>query len=82
MSKRTTVTLEDDVLRRLESEARRVGRPFKEVLNEAIRRGLDDALKPSRTSFQIEARDMGLLPGVSVDDVAGLLERLEGVEHR
>lgn len=76
------MTLEDDVVRRLESEARRTGRSFKEVLNEAVRRGLDRALKTTPPEFRVQARDMGLRPGLSLDDISGLLEQVEGGEHR
>jgi ribbon-helix-helix CopG family protein len=82
VSKRTTVTLEDDVAGRLEAAVRRTGRPFKDVLNEAVRRGLDEALKPSTAPFKVKAWDMGAIPGLDYDDIAGLLEQIEGPEHR
>jgi hypothetical protein len=75
------VTLEDDVARRLEAQARRTGRTFKDVLNEAVRRGLDEALRPVSTRFRVDDRDMGALPGIELDDIAGLLDQLEGPEH-
>jgi len=37
---RTTLTLEPDVMRLLEDEVHRQRRPFKQVVNDAIRRGL------------------------------------------
>lgn len=37
---RTTVTLDKDLHRQLLDEAHRSGRPFKQVLNEAVRSGL------------------------------------------
>lgn len=37
---RTTVTLEPDVQRLLKDAERRSGRPFKQVLNDAVRAGL------------------------------------------
>jgi len=37
---RTTVTLDQDVHRALQDAAHRSGQPFKEVLNDAVRRGL------------------------------------------
>ncbi len=43
---RTTLTLEDDLARRLKELARSTDRNFKEVVNDAIRKGLslgDDA---------------------------------------
>ncbi|MGH2380650.1 MAG: DUF2191 domain-containing protein [Candidatus Limnocylindria bacterium] len=82
MSQRTTLTLEDDVASRLRDAARRSGRPLKAVVNEAIRAGLDSAASRDRPPFHVEARPMGLRPGIDLDDISGLLERLEGPEHR
>jgi hypothetical protein len=81
---RTTLTLDDDVAAKLKSEARRAGRPFREIANETLRCGLAsrDATAP-RQAFRITARDLGdLRPGLSLDDVAGLIEQAEGPLHR
>jgi hypothetical protein len=48
---RTTLTLDPDVARLLREEAHRQRRPFKDVVNEAIRRGLapaPNARRPGR----------------------------------
>jgi len=37
----TTLTLDDDVAAKLKTESRRAGRPFREILNETLRRGLE-----------------------------------------
>jgi hypothetical protein len=39
---RTTVILDDDVAAKLRSEARKHDKPFKQALNDALRRGLLD----------------------------------------
>jgi hypothetical protein len=81
MSERTTVTLETDVAERLRAEAHATGRSFKDVVNTAIRRGLDqqpDRLPP----FIVEARPMGLRDGLSLDDIEGLLDRVDGPDRR
>jgi plasmid stability protein len=81
---RTTLTLDDDVAAKLRSEARRSGRSFRDVVNEAIRRGL--ATRETTESverFKVETRDLGALrPGLSLDNVAELLEIVEGPQHR
>ena len=81
---RTTLTLDDDVAARLKAEARRTGRPFKQVLNECLRRGLSSPRRPaSRAPFKVVARDLGnLRPGLNLDNVAELLEVAEGPLHR
>ena len=81
MSKRTTLTLEDDVAAGLDWEVRRTGKPFKTVVNEAIRRGLDHRSK-RRTKYRVKARNLGLRAGMELDDIHGLIERIEGPDHR
>jgi hypothetical protein len=84
MSERTTLTLEDDVAARLREEVRRQGRPLKAVVNDALRAGLatttgsPDAASP----FHLEPRDMGLRPGIDLDDIQGLLDRLDEASPR
>ena len=81
---RTTLTLDDDVAAKLRAEARRVGRPFREVVNEALRRGLvARSAQATREPFKIEPRDLGSVrPGLSLDNVADLIEHVEGALHR
>lgn len=81
---RTTLTLDDDVADKLKLEARRSGEPFRDVVNDALRRGLMSRRekKPS-TPFKVVARDLGdLRPGLAMDSVADLLEQIEGSRHR
>jgi hypothetical protein len=81
---RTTLTLDDDVAAKLKAEARRADRPFREVVNETLRRGLANRrVTASRQAFTISARDLGnLRPGLSLDNVAELVEQVEGSLHR
>jgi hypothetical protein len=81
---RTTITLDDDVGAKLQSLARRSGRAFRDVVNETLRRGL---LQPPaaqrRVPFKVNARDLGQLrPGLTLDNIAELLEQVEGPIHR
>jgi len=81
---RTTLTLDEDVAANLKSESRRSGRPFREVVNEALRVGLAARRTARRRPpFNIAARDLGdLKPGLSLDNVAELIEQVEGSLHR
>lgn len=81
---RTTLTLDDDVAAKLKTESRRAGRPFKEIVNETLRAGLASRRVVSRRqAFTIAARDLGnLMPGLSLDNVAELIEQVEGPLHR
>ncbi|MBN1610647.1 MAG: ribbon-helix-helix protein, CopG family [Polyangiaceae bacterium] len=78
---RTTLTLDDDLGARLEQLARQGHRSFKDVVNEVLRRGLDAKPPPARP-FKVDARDMGLRPGRSLDDIGDLLEQLDGPGHK
>lgn len=80
---RTTITLDADVYRKLESETRRTGRSFKEVVNEHLRRSLA-AGKPEtrRTPFRVNAQPMGIQPGVDLSNIQQLLDELDGPARR
>ena len=81
---RTTLTLDEDVAAKLKAEARRAGRPFREVVNETLRQGLlAHRITAAPDDFRIEARDLGKLkPGLSLDNVSDLIEQVEGPLHR
>ena len=82
MPKRTTLTLDDDVAAGLQREVRRSGRPLRNVVNDTIRAGLDARPEPSPEPFRIRAVELGLREGLDVDDIAGLLDQIEGPAHR
>ena len=76
---RTTLTLDEDVAARLKSESRRSGRPFKEVVNDYLRLGLAEGRRSKpREPFKVKARSLGVRPGLDYDNVADLLEQIEG----
>jgi hypothetical protein len=81
---RTTLTLDDDVAVKLKAESQRAGRPFREIVNDALRRGLESRRATAqRRNFKITARDLGnLKPGLALDNVAELIELVEGPLHR
>ena len=80
---RTTLTLDEDVAAKLKAESRRAGRPFREIVNETLRRGLTSRRAAAqRQVFTIKARDLGLKQGLSLDNVAELIEHVEGPLHR
>lgn len=80
---RTTLTLDEDVADKLKAESRRAGRSFRDIVNETLRRGLVSRRESSpRKPFKVKARDLGLRPGLSLDNVAELLEQVEGPTFR
>lgn len=82
MPSRTTLTLDDDVAAALQREVRRTGRPLRSIVNDALRAGLEQRAKAPAEPFRVEAFDLGLREGLEIDDIAGLLEQVEGAERR
>lgn len=82
MSVRTTLTLDDDVAAGLRRRARVTGRPFRLIVNEALRVGLDARNSQATTRFQVAPSDLGLRPGLDLNSISELIERVEGPEHR
>jgi len=76
---RTTLSLDDDVARLLNKEARKSGEPFKQVVNRLLRLGLTAATQPVRKPFVVKPMKLGLPHFEKVEE---LLEYLEGPDHR
>jgi arsenate reductase-like glutaredoxin family protein len=80
---RTTITLDEDVVSKLKAEMRKRGVSFKEVVNEAIRTGLLLRQKQIlQKPFVVNAKPMGMIPGLNYDSTSELLEQIEGPWHR
>ena len=79
---RTTLTLDPDVAAKVKRGAKELGKPLKEVINTALRLGLDSVLNPPPAKpYRTEPTPMGLRQGFSYDDIAELLARAEGEDH-
>jgi len=81
---RTTITLDEDVEKKLDAEVRRQkGASFKDIVNETLRIGLltKRELKTAGP-FKVEALPMGMMPGLNYDNVGELIEHLEGASHK
>ncbi len=76
---RTTLTLEDDVARRLTERTRLTGASFKQVVNETLRAGLEGAEKPAPPlpPFRVIPKAAGFRPGVDVRRLNQLNDELE-----
>jgi Ribbon-helix-helix protein, copG family len=76
---RTTLTLDDDVAVQLERLRRARNVNLKDLVNEALRRGLRDMAAPQkkRQTFRTRAFHMGK-PLINIDNVAEALAYLEG----
>ena len=75
---RTTLTLDDDVAKILEEEAHRSRKPFKQVVNDAIRRGLQPQRSTRATKpYRVRPHTAKLLPGVDRGKLNALVDELE-----
>lgn len=80
---RITLTLDDDVYRKLVSEARRTGRSFKEMVNGHLRKSLAAARRATqRKPFRVNARPMGTRPGIDLSNIERLLDKVDGPARR
>jgi hypothetical protein len=75
---RTTVTFDDHTYELVKQRARETGRTIKEVLNEAVRLGLQVGAREPRCEVQLTTYPMGLKEGYSYDNIGDLLEQLDG----
>lgn len=80
---RTTLALDEDVHDRARAVAGKLNKPFKSVVNEALRVGLMEMEEPAACRpYRTEARRMGLRDGCSLDNVQELLAQAEGEDAR
>jgi hypothetical protein len=76
---RTTLTLDPDVARALEEEAHRQRKPFKQVVNETIRRGrLPHAATQQQAPYRIRPHKTALRNGIDAGSFNRLADELEG----
>jgi ribbon-helix-helix CopG family protein len=81
---RTTLTIDDDVAAQLERLRRSRDVSLKELINDALRRGLQElSTKPKpKKPFRTKAVDVGEVYLDNVDNVAEVLAILEGEAHK
>jgi len=75
---RTTLTLDPDVAALLEEEAHSRRKPFKQVVNEAIRRGFAAQRgRPSQPRYRVHPHRTSLQPGIDDRALNRLADELE-----
>jgi hypothetical protein len=82
---RTTLSLDEDVAKRLERLQRQRKTSWRALVNEVLRRGLsnlESRPKPLRRPYRTHPVSAGRLLVPSLDDVATALEIAEGERHR
>jgi hypothetical protein len=80
---RTTLSLDDDVAARIEHLRLVLDKPLKELVNEALRRGLVGMHEPRTPApYRTPSVDLGRCRLPNVDDVASALAAGEGEGYR
>ncbi len=74
---RTTLTLDDDIADALKERARLLDKPFKQVVNEILRRGLAPASEKDRQVFRVKPNHSGFRPGIDPLRLNQLYDQLE-----
>jgi len=73
---RTTLTLDPDVVALLEKEVHRTRRPFKQVVNQAVRRALSGR-RVATLPYVLPTHRSELMPGVDPGALNRLADELE-----
>ena len=80
---RTTLTLEPDVASRIESLLKKRDSTRKELINELLRRGLDEYSKQGpKSRYTTSGRNLGKCSYGSIDDISETLSVAEGDEYK
>ena len=80
---RTTLSLDVDVLDRARAVAAKRRTPFRVVVNEALRAGLDVVERPAkRRPYRTPSRAMGARRGFELDNIQELLAQIDGEDAR
>ena len=74
---RTTLTLDDDIAAALKEQARLLDKPFRQVVNDALRRGMSPTPRQDRPRFRVKPHHGGFAPGVDPLRLNQLYDQLE-----
>ena len=79
---RTTIRIDDAILRDAKARAARAGRSLNEFIEDAVRVALlAEAESPAPPPIPSFSGGRGLLPGVSLDNGSALLDVMEQRDH-
>jgi hypothetical protein len=80
---RTTLTLDEDVIDKTKKLAAKLHKPFRVVINDVLRLGLEQAEKPmKRRRYKTQGHAMGLRDGYNLDNIQELITCVEGENSR
>lgn len=76
---RTTLNLDDDLLRRAKQRAAKLGQTLSRFIEKALRLALEPQKRPARPfRLTLLTKKGRLIPGVNLEDRDSLYERMEG----
>jgi hypothetical protein len=79
---RTTLTIDDDLAGILKRKAREMDKPFKELVNTALRKGLAESMNEAPRSVVVRPHDFGSSrAGLDFDRLNQLVDELEVDEY-
>ncbi|MDR3569787.1 MAG: DUF2191 domain-containing protein [Syntrophobacteraceae bacterium] len=75
---RTTLTIDDEIAMSLKDWAHRSGRPFSQVVNDALRKGMHALENPEAKPYRLSPASMGAVrPGINLEKALSLSDELE-----
>ncbi|MGH3547729.1 MAG: DUF6364 family protein [Pseudonocardiaceae bacterium] len=75
---RTTLQLDDELVVQAKIRAARSGRTLSQVIEDALRQALSSRTQRTHPRVSVPTSPGGPLPGVNLDDNAGLLDLMDG----
>jgi hypothetical protein len=81
---RTTINLDDALIERAKTIAAQTGRSFSDVVEDAVRESMarrDRTAEHQARPLPVDRTGGGVLPGVDLDDSAGLLDIMDGFDR-
>ena len=78
---RTTIRINDELLRKAKIRAAETDRSLTEVIEDALRKEIDQVdatIGPHKVRLPTAGAG-GVLPGVDLDDTSSLLDKMEGI---
>ena len=74
---RTTLTLDNDIAESLKERARLLDVPFKQVVNDMLRRGMSPVIRETPAEYRVTPNHSGLAPGIDPLKLNQLNDQLE-----
>lgn len=80
---RTTIAIDDDVIDQARGIAGKLHKPFRAVINDALRAGLSRLQMPvDSIRYKTDSHEMGLRRWCNLDNIQELLAQVDGEDAR